>query len=93
MVARCTVERLMRQLGLAGRVRGRRRATTVPAPVDDRPTDLVDRAFSRAVPNRQWVADITYVATSSGFAYVALVTAALSRVIVAFGSAALCGRT
>jgi putative transposase len=67
-VARCTVERLMRQLGLAGRVRGRRRATTIPGPADDHPTDLVDRAFTAAAPNQLWVADITYVATWSGFA-------------------------
>jgi putative transposase len=82
MVARCTVERLMRQLGLVGRVRGRRRATTIPAPVDDRPTDLVDRAFTASTPNQLWVADITYVATWSGFAYVAFVTDVFSRRIV-----------
>jgi putative transposase len=81
-VARCTVERLMRQLGLVGRVRGRRRATTVPAPVDDRPSDLVERAFTASAPNQLWVADITYVATWSGFAYTAFVTDVFSRVIV-----------
>ena len=81
-VARCTVERLMRQLGLTGRVRGRRRTTTIPAPVDDRPSDLVDRAFSASAPNQLWVADITYVATWSGFAYVAFVTDVFSRMIV-----------
>jgi putative transposase len=52
------VERLMRQLGLAGRVRGRRRTTTIPAPVDDRPSDLVERAFTASAPNQLWVADI-----------------------------------
>ena len=82
VVARCTVERLMRRLGLAGRVRGRRRRTTVPAPVADRPRDLVDRAFAAGAPNRLWVADITYVATWSGFAYVAFVTDVFSRLIV-----------
>jgi transposase InsO family protein len=81
-VARCTVERLMRQLGLAGRVRGRRRATTIPGPADDHPTDLVDRAFTAAAPNQLWVADITYVATWSGFAYVAFVIDVFSRRIV-----------
>ncbi len=81
-VARCTVERLMRELGLAGRVRGRRRATTIPAPGDARPADLVDRAFSACSPNQLWVADITYVATWSGFAYVAFVTDVFSRMIV-----------
>ena len=81
-VARCTVERLMRQMGLAGRTRGRRRTTTVPAPVDDRPDDLVERAFHASAPNQLWVADITYVATWSGFAYVAFVTDVFSRMIV-----------
>ena len=82
VVARCTVERLMRQLGLAGRVRGRRRTTTIPAPVDDRPSDLVERTFTASAPNQLWVADITYVATWSGFAYVAFVTDVFSRMIV-----------
>ena len=81
-VARCTVERLMRQAGLAGRVRGRRRRTTHPGPVADRPRDLVERAFVASAPNQVWVADITYVATWSGFAYVAFVTDVFSRVIV-----------
>ena len=82
VVARCTVERLMRQLGLVGRVRGRRRTTTIPAPVDDRPSDLVERTFTASTPNQLWVADITYVATWSGFAYVAFVTDVFSRMIV-----------
>jgi putative transposase len=81
-VARCTVERLMRQMGLAGRVRGRRRRTTVPADPDARPADLVDRHFGATEPNRLWVADITYVATWPGFAYVAFVTDVFSRRIV-----------
>ena len=82
VVARCTVERLMRQMGLAGRVRGRRRRTTVPATSADRPADLVERAFWATSPNQLWVADITYVATWSGFAYVAFVTDVFSRRIV-----------
>ena len=81
-VARCTVERLMAQMGLAGRVRGRRRRTTVAAPVEDRPRDLVDRAFVATAPNQLWVADITYIATWSGFAYAAFVTDVFSRRIV-----------
>jgi putative transposase len=81
-VARCTIERLMRQMGLAGRVRGRHRKTTRPAPVEERPEDLVDRAFVATAPNQLWVADITYVATWSGFAYVAFVTDVFSRAIV-----------
>jgi putative transposase len=57
-VARCTVERLMRRDGLAGRVRGRRRRTTIPAESDARPADLVERRFAAPEPNRLWVADI-----------------------------------
>lgn len=81
-VARCTVERLMRQMGLAGRVRGRRRRTTIADTRAERPADLVERAFSATAPNQLWVADITYVATWSGFAYVAFVTDVFSRRIV-----------
>jgi putative transposase len=81
-VARCTVERLMRHDGLAGRVRGRRRRTTMPADVDCRPADLVNRQFAAAAPNELWIADITYVATWSGFAYTAFVTDVFSRRIV-----------
>jgi putative transposase len=68
VVARCTVERLMGQMGLAGRVRGKRRRTTIPADVAARPADLVERSFSATRLNQLWVADITYVATWSGFA-------------------------
>jgi putative transposase len=81
-VARCTVERLMRQMGLAGRVRGKRRRTTVPADTFPRPADLVDRRFVASRPNQLWVADITYVATWSGFAYAAFVIDVFSRRIV-----------
>jgi putative transposase len=87
--ARCTVERLMRELGLAGAVRGRRRRTTVPAgPAVARPADLLGRDFTAAAPNRRWVADITYVATWSGFAYTAFVTDLFSRKIVGWRVAA-----
>jgi putative transposase len=65
-VARCTVERLMRQLGLAGARRGRRVRTTRPDLAAARPADLVRRRFSPAAPNRLWVADFTYVPTWSG---------------------------
>jgi putative transposase len=58
-VARCTVERLMRQLGLAGARRGKRRRTTVPDPAAARPADLVGRRFSPPAPDRLWVADFT----------------------------------
>ena len=82
VVARCTVERLMRQMGLAGRVRGKRRRTTIPADVAARPADLVERSFAATRPNQLWVADITYVATWSGFAYAAFVIDVFSRRIV-----------
>jgi transposase InsO family protein len=81
-VARCTVERLMRQLGLQGVRRGKPRRTTTPDTAAARPADLVERDFSAARPNQLWVADLTYVATWSGFVYVALVIDAFSRFIV-----------
>jgi transposase InsO family protein len=82
-VARCTVERLMRQLGLRGAVRGRAfKRTTVPDEFNPRPPDLVDRAFYAARPNQLWVADLTYVATWTGFVYVAFVIDVFSRAIV-----------
>jgi putative transposase len=81
-VARCTVERLMRQMGLVGRVRGKGRRTTIPADTSPRPADLVERLFVADRPNQLWVADITYVATWSGFAYAAFVVDVFSRRIV-----------
>ena len=73
-VARCTVERLMRQERLKGVVRGKKHRTTIPAENAARPVDLVDRRFEADRPNRLWVADITYVSTWSGVAYVALLS-------------------
>ena len=81
-VARCTVERLMRVLGLAGAVRGRRKRTTISDQSVARPVDLVERKFHAPAPNRLWVADLTYVRTWSGFAYVAFIIDAFSRYIV-----------
>jgi putative transposase len=81
-VARCTVERLMRTLGLEGVRRGKTRRTTTPDETATRPADLVDRDFGAQRPNQLWVADLTYVATWSGFVYVALVIDAFSRFIV-----------
>ena len=81
-VARCTVERLMRDLGLHGVVRGRPRRTTITDDAAERPRDLVDRDFTATAPNRLWVADLTYVRTWSGFVYVAFVTDVYSRRIV-----------
>ena len=82
-VARCTVERLMRQMGLQGAIRGRRyrRTTTVDEAVT-RPLDLVQRDFTAERPNQLWVADLTYVATWVGFVYVAFVLDVFSRKIV-----------
>ncbi len=81
-VARCTVERLMREMGLQGVVRGRKVKTTVPDELAERPMDLVQRDFTADRPNRLWVADLTYVATWSGFVYVAFITDVFSRKIV-----------
>ncbi len=82
-VARCTVERLMRELGLRGAVRGRVKRTTIADPAAARPADLVQRRFAPAAPNRLWVADITYVRTWSGWVYVAFVIDAYARRIPA----------
>jgi transposase InsO family protein len=81
-VARCTVERLMQQMGLQGVVRGRKPRTTVPDELADRPADLVDHNFTAERPNQLWVADLTYVATWAGFVYVAFVIDVFSRMIV-----------
>lgn len=82
-VARCTVARLMRRLGLAGVVRGRKfTVTTIPGTVAARPPDLVTRQFTAVRPNQLWVADLTYVATWRGFVYVAFVIDVFSRRIV-----------
>ena len=87
-VARCTVERLMAELGLTGATRGRARTTTIADPVAVRPADLVQRRFGPPAPNRLWVADLTYVSTWSGFAYVAFVTDAYARRILGWRVAA-----
>ena len=81
-VARCTVERLMREMGLEGVRRGRKSKTTIPDESAERPADLVNREFVATRPNELWVADITYVATWSGFVYVAFVIDVFSRMIV-----------
>ncbi len=82
-VARCTVERLMREMGLEGAIRGRKyKKTTIVDAAADRPLDLVQRDFSADRPNQLWVADLTYVATWAGFVYVAFITDVFSRKIV-----------
>jgi len=81
-VARCTVERLMRQMGLQGVVRGKKKCTTIASDQDIRPLDLVRREFHADRPNQLWVADFTYVATWAGFVYVAFVIDVFARRIV-----------
>src|SRR2546429_3991165 len=82
-IARCTVARRVRQLGLRGVVRGRRFKTTTHSDTGaTRPPDLVTRQFVATRPNQLWVADLTYVATWRGFAYVAFVIDVFARRIV-----------
>jgi len=81
-VARCTVERLMQDLGLSGAVRGRKARTTITDDATARPADLVRREFSASGPNQLWVSDLTYVVTWQGFVYVVFVIDVFSRMIV-----------
>jgi putative transposase len=81
-VGRDRVARLMRELGIAGVVRGKPKRTTIPAAVAERPGDLVERRFRAVAPNRLWVADLTYVRTWSGFCYIAFIIDVYSRRIV-----------
>lgn len=83
VVARCTVERLMRDMGLSGARRGK--AFKVTTRSDDRqrrPDDLVDRKFKAPAPNRLWVADLTYVRTFEGWVYAAFIIDVYSRMVV-----------
>ncbi|MER6059591.1 IS3 family transposase [Streptomyces albidoflavus] len=86
-VARCTVARLMRDLGLQGVRRGRAIRTTVRDDGHDRADDLLERDFTALRPNERWVADFTYVATWSGIVYVAFVVDVFSRAIVGWSAA------
>ena len=81
-VARCTVARLMKGMGLQGAVRGKRARTTVPDPAAPCPLDRVNRQFAAPRPNALWVSDFTYVATWGGFVYVAFVIDTFARRIV-----------
>jgi putative transposase len=81
-VARCTVERLMRALGLRGVRRGRPVLTTRPDQQSERAPDLVDRDFHASRPNALWVVDLTYVPTWSGTVFTAFVSDVYSRRIV-----------
>lgn len=85
-VARCTVERLMAQMGLRGAVRGKVKRTTI-AGVGPKPEDLVGRNFAPLAPNRLWVADFTYVSTWAGWVYVAFVIDAYARRILGWRTA------
>jgi putative transposase len=87
VVARCTVERLMAELGLVGVRRGQRVRTTHADPVGVRAQDLVRRRFNPPTPDRTWVADFTYVPTWSGMVYVAFVIDAYSRRILGWRTA------
>ncbi|MFB8123739.1 IS3 family transposase [Streptomyces bacillaris] len=82
IVARCTVERLMRELGIAGAVRGKKVITTIPDSCAERAPDLLVRNFVAPAPNRCRVADFTHVSTWSGVVYVAFVVDTFSRRIV-----------
>ncbi|EXU68677.1 transposase [Streptomyces sp. PRh5] len=86
-VARCTVERLMRELGITGAVRGKKVITTIPDQQAERAPDRVDRDFVATAPNRCWVADFTHVTTWAGVVYVAFVVDTFSRRIVGWSAA------
>ncbi len=81
-VARCTVARLMQQMGLQGAVRGKPVKTTISNPATPCPADHVNRRFTAPRPNLLWVSDFTYVATWTGFVYVAFVIDTFARRIV-----------
>lgn len=81
-VARCTVVRLMKDMGIQGVNRGKAKKTTTSNPADPCPEDKVNRNFKAPTPNRLWVADFTYVRTSSGFVYVSFIIDVFARYIV-----------
>jgi putative transposase len=85
-VSKHTVDRLMRQEGMYGLVRGRKVRTTIPAKDGRRAGDLLNRCFSAPAPNHAWVTDFTYVPTWSGFVYVALAIDLYSRAIVGWSA-------
>ncbi|MCY0943355.1 IS3 family transposase [Streptomyces antarcticus] len=90
-VARCTIERLIRETGITGAVRGKKVITTIPDPSVARAPDRLDRDFVAPAPNRTWMADFTHVAAWAGTVYVAFVVDTFSRriiVLVAGGPAA-----
>ena len=86
-IARCTVERLMGELGLAGAVRGKVKRTTISDSKAPKPLDLVGRNFTPLAPDRLWVADFTYFSTWSGWCYTAFVIDAYARRILGWSVA------
>ena len=80
-VARCTVERLMRALGISGVVRGKAIRTTRPDPARPCPLDRVQRKFTADSPDPLWVSDCTFVSTWQGFAYVAFIIDVYARIV------------
>ena len=87
-MARCTVERRMRALGLSGAAPGRKPRATGPAKGNPVPGDLLRRDFTATGPNRRWVVDFTHVPTWSGFCYTAFVMDLFSRRIVGWATSA-----
>ena len=81
-LGRCTVERLMKQLGIQGVWRGKGKITTKQREDQDKPADLVKRNFTADAPNKLWVADFTYIKTKTGWVYTAFVIDVFKRVIV-----------
>ncbi|MFE2039176.1 IS3 family transposase [Streptomyces scopuliridis] len=86
-VARCTVERLMRELGVTGAVRGKKVITTLPGGQVERAPDRLERDFVAKAPNRCWAADFTHVKTRAGVVYIAFVVDTFSRRIVGWSAA------
>ncbi|MBC6456726.1 IS3 family transposase [Actinomadura sp. HBU206391] len=87
LVARCTVERLMRELGISGARRGKKVRTTIRDDGHERAADLLKRDFTATRPNQRWVADFTHVSTWAGVVYVAFVLDVYSRAIVGWSAA------
>jgi len=83
-VARCTVERLMKDIGIRGRTRAKVKRTTIAGKGAKSAEDLVRRNFWASVPNKLWVADFTYVSTWEGFCYTAFVTDVFARRIIGY---------
>jgi putative transposase len=88
-ISKHTVDRLMRDEGMIGLVRGRKVRTTIAGKGGRRATDLLNRQFRTSAPNRAWVTDFTYVATWAGFVYVAFAIDLFSRAIVGWSASTI----